>query len=199
MNLAEFPLAALADRVANGQKTLVFEDTVWDRRAGQEVTRRLTISASDRYGLPTALDDEVILGLVQLTRQARFAAPRINFSKYELIQILGWRQEGKSYRRIDESLKRWLGVTLYYEKAWWNKQAECWIDAGFHLIEQISLARKRAAKGARSANAEPAISSFTWNAVVFQSFQAGYIKQLDMDLYRQLQRLNRQTHVPFSR
>ena len=41
MNLAEFPLAALADRVAQGQTTLVFEDTVWDKRAGQEVTRRL--------------------------------------------------------------------------------------------------------------------------------------------------------------
>jgi len=121
-----------------------------------------------------------------LTRQARFATPRINFSKYELIQILGWRQEGKSYQRIDESLKRWLGVTLYYEKAWWNKQAACWIDAGFHLIEQISLARKRTAHVAQGASAEPAISSFTWNAVVFQSFQAGYIKQLDMDLYRQL-------------
>ena len=146
MNLAEFPLAALADRVAKGQKTLVFADTVWDKRANQQVTRRLTIAASDRYGLPTALDDEVILGLVQLSRQARFASPRIDFSKYELIQTLGWRQEGKSYRRIDESLKRWLGVALYYEKAWWDKRAECWIDAGFHLIEQISLARQRNGK-----------------------------------------------------
>jgi hypothetical protein len=75
---------------------------------------------------------------------------------------------------------------LYYEKAWWNKQAKSWIDAGFHLIEQISLARKGATKSGPIAIAEPATSSFTWNAIVFQSFQAGYIKQLDMDLYRQL-------------
>ena len=33
---------------------------------------------------------------------------------------------------------------------------------------------------------ERATSSFTWNDVVFQSFQAGYIKQLDLVLYRQL-------------
>jgi len=58
LNLAEFPLAALADRVPSDQKTLVFTDTIWDQQARQTVVRRLTISASDRYGLPTALDDE---------------------------------------------------------------------------------------------------------------------------------------------
>ena len=31
MNLAEFPLATLADRVPQGCKTLVFEDRIWDR------------------------------------------------------------------------------------------------------------------------------------------------------------------------
>ena len=31
MNLAEFPLATLADRAPRGCKTLVFEDTIWDK------------------------------------------------------------------------------------------------------------------------------------------------------------------------
>ena len=31
MNLAEFPLAMLADRVPHGCKTLVFEDRIWDQ------------------------------------------------------------------------------------------------------------------------------------------------------------------------
>ncbi|RIK77026.1 MAG: replication initiator protein A [Planctomycetota bacterium] len=188
LNLAEFPLAALADRVPNDQKTLVFEDTVWDRQARQRVVRRLTISASDRYGLPTALDDEVILGLVQLTRQAHFADRHVAFSRYELINLLAWRQEGKSYRRLDQSLRRWLGVTLYYDKAWWDKQANCWIDAAFHLLDQITLARrpKGARPGAAAADRENR-STFTWNEVVFRSFRAGYLKRLDMDLYRSLE------------
>lgn len=187
LNLAEFPLAALADRVAKEQKTLVYEDTVWDRQARQRVVRRLTISASDRYGLPTALDDEVILGLVQLTRQAQFADRHVAFSRYELINILAWRQEGKSYRRLDQSLRRWLGVTLYYDKAWWDKQAGCWIDAAFHLLDQLTLARrsKGARPGAAAADRENR-STFTWNEVVFRSFRAGYLKRLDMDLYRSL-------------
>ena len=72
MNLAEFPLTTLADRAPRGCKTLVFEDRIWDRGSRQERVRRLTISASDKYGLPTAMDDEVILGLVQLSKADGF-------------------------------------------------------------------------------------------------------------------------------
>jgi hypothetical protein len=32
------------------------------------ISRKLTITASDQYGLPTAPDDEILLGLLQLSR-----------------------------------------------------------------------------------------------------------------------------------
>ena len=67
LNLAEFPVAALADRVPAGQKTLVFEDRIRDYGKGKPVLRRVTIAASPTYGLPTALDDEVLVGLIQIT------------------------------------------------------------------------------------------------------------------------------------
>ena len=105
------------------------------RPSGSIVVRRLTISASDKYGLPTAMDDEVILGLVQLTKAAGFADRRVRFSRYQLIRLLGWRDEGRSYRRLEQSLKRWLGVTLYYENAWWDKAQKRWVDAHFHLLD----------------------------------------------------------------
>ena len=57
LNLAEFPLCALAHRLKPEQKTLHFEDRVWDERRGGMITRQLTITGSDAYGLPTALDD----------------------------------------------------------------------------------------------------------------------------------------------
>ena len=55
LNLAEFPLSAIADRLNPEQKTLTFEDRIWDESRGEMVPRKLTISASDNYGLPTAL------------------------------------------------------------------------------------------------------------------------------------------------
>ena len=128
MNLAEFPLAVLADRVPHGCKTLVFEDRIWDRSRRRHVPRRLTISASDKFGLPTALDDDVIVGLVQLSKAGEFVNRQVQFSRYQLVRLLAWRDEGKSYVRLEESLKRWLGVALYYENAWWDNARKKLVD-----------------------------------------------------------------------
>ena len=68
LNLAEFPIAALADRVPDGQTTLVFEDRL-DRRDGPPIVRRLTIMGTAKHGLPTSMDDEVLVGLIQLTKR----------------------------------------------------------------------------------------------------------------------------------
>jgi plasmid replication initiation protein len=184
LNLAEFPIASLSSRPATEQKTLHFEDRIWDKGLGRHVTRKLTITASDHFGLPTALDDEVVLGLIQLTRQNDFRDKRVFFSRYELIRLLGWRNEGKSYSRLETSLKRWLGVTFYYENAWWDKRSDSWVNESFHLLERVSIL----ATGRRSARdpSEPALSSFLWNEVVFGSFQAGYLKRIDMELFRSL-------------
>ena len=68
LNLAEFPIAALTDRVPDGQTTLVFEDKL-ERRDGPPIVRRLTIMGTHKHGLPTSLDDEVLVGLIQLTKR----------------------------------------------------------------------------------------------------------------------------------
>src|SRR3954462_173053 len=70
LNLAEFPITLLTDRAPDGCKTLVFRDEVYDQQAGQMVARKLTVTGSDAYGLPTALDDELLVALIQLTKQA---------------------------------------------------------------------------------------------------------------------------------
>src|SRR3954453_22869063 len=78
LNLAEFPVAVLATRIPKGLKTLTFEDTVYDQQAGETVTRRLIITSSDAYGLPTAVDDEVLVALIQLTKRANdFTEPKV--------------------------------------------------------------------------------------------------------------------------
>ena len=73
LNFAEFPLASVSTSLPKGQKTLEFTDEIFDKSRNERVTRKLTITASDKYGLPTAMDDEVILGLIQLTGKTDFA------------------------------------------------------------------------------------------------------------------------------
>ena len=100
--------------------------------------------------------------------------------------MLGWRNEGKSYTRLETSLKRWIGVTFYYENAWWDKAKQSWVDESFHILERVSLFDRRRKRRDGSAE-EPALSMFCWNEVVFRSFQSGYLKSIDMELFRRLE------------
>jgi hypothetical protein len=51
LNLAEFPIAALTDRVPDGQTTLVFEDKL-EPHDSDPIVRRLTIMGTHKHGLP---------------------------------------------------------------------------------------------------------------------------------------------------
>ena len=187
MNLAEFPLSAIADRLDPGLKTLSFEDQVWDNSRGEMVPRQLTITASDQYGLPTALDDEVILGLVQLSKMREFADRHVSFTRYQLIQLLGWRNESKTYERIEKSLNRWVGVTLYYKNAWWSKKDKCWVDEKFHILDNVTLYDKEKARKQSPPQPQLPLSSFTWNEVIFKSFRDGNLKGIDFDFFKSLE------------
>ena len=121
LNLADFPFAALSDRVAAEKTSLVFEDTGWDKLSREMVRKRVVISPSVEFGLPTNRDEDVILGLIQFSRADGFSGRTVSFVPSELFTLLGWRKEGRSYSRLDESLRRWVGVTLYCERAWWDE------------------------------------------------------------------------------
>ncbi len=205
LNLAEFPIAALSDRIPNGQTTLVFEDKL-ERRDHPPIVRRLTIMGTAKHGLPTSTDDEVLVGLIQLTkRRSNFTDAKVSFSRYELIELLGWPQSGASYRRIEEALHRWVGVVLMYENAWWDNTAKSWVDENFHVLDNVTLydreRRKRSGKPGKAGSKPVAVkrprkigtegdplplSSFRWNEVIFESFQSGNLKQLDLEFYLRL-------------
>jgi hypothetical protein len=187
MNLAEFPLCALAHRLKPEIKTLRFEDRIWDKGRNQLITRQLTITGSDAYGLPTEKDDEVLLGLIQLTRARGFTERKVPFTRHELIRILGWRDDSKSYARIEESLNRWTGVTLYYDNAWWNKDRKCWVSPKFHILDNVWLCHRGepAPDTGLPATGAPQ-SAFVWNEVVFRSFTHGNLKSIDFEFFKSL-------------
>lgn len=173
MNLAEFPISLLADRAPKGTKTLIFRD-------GEGT---LTVTGSDAYGLPTALDADVIVALIQLTKlRNNFLQPTVNFTRYELLRLLGWPNEGKSYRRLDESLNRWVGVTLHYDGTWWDNRSKRYGDAKIHIIESVVILDGKSRIHGEEQQALP-LSSFTWNKMFMESFRADNLKRLDVEVY----------------
>jgi hypothetical protein len=178
MNLAEFPITLLADRVPKDQKEAVYQDEIYDERSGLTLSRKLTIQAGN-CGLTTALDDEVILCLIQLTKQkTNFTSRRLEFSRHELVQLLGWSVGGPSYDRIETSLDRWTSVYLKYENAWRDNRTKTWTSKGFHIIEAFELNDTRTVGD----QLDLIPSYILWNEIIFESFQAGYLKPLDYDL-----------------
>lgn len=171
MNLAEFPIALLADFAPKDQKTLYFEGG-----DGQ-----LTVTGSDAYGLPTALDADVIVALIYLTKQRNdFRDVKVNFSRYELIKLLNWPDKGSSYKRLDQALNRWGGVWLVYDKCWWNNRLKRFISAKMHILESVVIT-----ESGKSADGQPhlPLSTFTWNKTFIESCQADNLRQLDLDIY----------------
>ena len=183
MNFAEFPIALLSNRRPKGLSMVEYSDTFRDPRTREEVVRRLTIDAPERFGLPTATDDEVLLGLIQLTKERTgFQERMVHFSRYELIRLLGWSDKGTSYKRIEQSLNRWMRVTLDYQNAWWDKTAQSYVTEKFHVLEHVRIYESEKKKRPKSQAILP-FSSFTWNEIVFQSFRAGFLKQIDFVMF----------------
>ena len=187
MNLAEFPLCALSHRLPPEVKTLRFEDRVWDKGRNDWTVRRVTVSGSDAFGLPTALDDEVLLGLIHLTRLREFADRKVPFTRHQLIRLLNWRDDTKNYHRLEMSLNRWTGVTVYYDKAWWSRNRQCWVDAKFHVLDNVWLChRSEPPPETGLPEAGVPTSAFVWNEVIFQSFRSGNLKSIDLNFYTSL-------------
>lgn len=179
MNLAEFPLAAIGDRFLDGTKTVVFSDTVWDREKRKHLPRKLTISGSDRYGLPTAKDDDVLLGCIQLSSIGDFHDREVRFSRYELLKLLRWPDESRYYKRLATSLRRWKGTTVYSDRAFYDNERKSWVNRDFGVFDNLYIYERETEERAKA----PASSWLVWNEVLFNSFNAGYVKQIDWNLY----------------
>jgi hypothetical protein len=183
MNIAEFPITLLCDRAPRGQNEIEFHDKINDPQNGRELVRTLTITAPEKYGLPTSTDDDVILALLQLTKQQNnFTCQEVYFTRLQLIEMLGWADKGASYTRIIQSLDRWSGTHLKYTNAWWDNEGRRWTNGAFHIIDEYKINDGRSSNG----QGELFRSYVVWGKAFFKSCQAGYLKSLDYRLYVKL-------------
>jgi plasmid replication initiation protein len=178
MNLAEFPLAVLSTRIDPSVKTLEFTDNV-KHKNGELLERKWIITGADKFGLPTSSDDEVLLGLVKLTVDSGFQNQKVFFTRYELLRILRWTTEGRSYVRLQKALDRLSGVRIKATNAFYDNESKSHSTRNFGIIDAYEI------NDGRDSNPKP--SFFIWSETIFKSFQVGFIKKLDLDYYLNLQ------------
>ena len=97
--------------------------------------------------------------------------------------MLGWPNEGKSYDRIKLSLQRIANVTYNYDNAWWDPRQKTWTTKIFHIIDTVEINDSRVSDG--QGGLFP--SRIVWNEVVFDSFQAGFLRNIDFQLCMRLE------------
>jgi Replication initiator protein A len=200
MNFAELPLALLAKRAPTALHTIEYQGQDFHPRTGKPVQRKVTISGAGKYGLPTAQDEEVLIGLIYLTLENRLENGfedgddrTVNFTRRQLFQILGWPDTGDYYERLKKSLRRWKGVTIVYEN-WWDESVGNFNteETGFGILENYQLADGRRKEKTQlrlplaDSQSQRSHCSITWNKTPFASFRSGYVKRLNIDTFFRL-------------
>ena len=181
MNLAEFPIAVVAEAAQPGQLTLRFSDSIKDQSTGETIDRSVTVHGTEEWGLPAAQDDEVMFGLLQLCYIANWPK-RIRFTRYQLCKLLRWSIGGASYRRIYQALHRLSTTNYNYRYAWRDKTNQEWIPSQvFSYIQGLKI--HEADKPTDSGLCE-----VTWSDDFFKSLEAGNLKGIDFDLFVSLKR-----------
>lgn len=195
MNLIEFPFGPIRSSVKI--KTFEVEHRAFDRVLKREVIRQLIMTGSDKWGLPRPIDDQVLLGMQKLTHDAGFVSPKVVFSRYQLCRAIGWEGDGRTYKRIEQSLDRIAGTTFKFKDAWYDNGAKEYKSKTFHLITDVEICSRDQLDRSRivTGRTEQQLCSFTWTDVMWKSFQDGFIKKLDMQLFQKISQ-GRRREVP---
>lgn len=174
-DLAEFPLALLSDTPPAGSPLVL-------KLKGQN--KQLTVTGSPEYGLPTALDMEVLILLLKHSQQHGFIG-EIPFSRYQLLRDLGWGTGKERYERLTLALRRWMHTFLTAVQMLHDPQTKQWRkEVVFPLLRgfQIPDQNEGTEEGA------PSFLScwFLWDPVMQELLQAGYHHELDAAFYLSL-------------
>ena len=75
--------------------------------------------------------------------------------------------------RLEQAFNRWMGVTIYYQGAWRDRQNKSWVDESFHMLERVKIFRDEY-RGISPDHGTGGTSYFEWNEVVFKPINRRY-------------------------
>jgi len=190
MNLVELPIFLLSSRSPAGVQVLKFCVEDFDRKLKQVVQRKLTVIGDAEHGLPTAAAEKVYLALMHHARAYNnFSDPQVYFCRAEVLRTLNWPNKKESYERLTTAMNQLAGVRLKCVNYWRDNRAK-----EYHrLLENVGVLDEFKFRDSRrkgEGNFRAYLSEFCWGATLFNSFQANYLKTLDLKLAMSLKPLS---------
>lgn len=191
MNFLEHTFSGASTRPSKSPDELVFRRVKADPSTSATITQRLSISFSTKFGRPTVEDDEVYVGLLAVTHQRiqeglKPECCRIEFTRYELLNAIGWTDCGRSYRNVDRAINRLGGVWVVSDNAFFDREAQSWVDAKFHVINESHLfTREKYDQAVTRAGSRPK-SWIEWGGPLIKSIRDGNLATFDLETYRNI-------------
>jgi hypothetical protein len=188
MNLVEHPFAMLWKN--DDPHGVIYNE--WEARHpinGRVLKAWWRVSGDSELGLPTASDERVYLVLMALTREAGFDNQAVSFIRHDLLDRLGWAGDPNRYKMLEGAFARLKGVTISAQNAFWDPKAKSFSTVGFNMIDSYQLFHETpGAKPDPSKIRREPRSWFKWSDVMFESFQNGNIRSVDLHFALSLKR-----------
>lgn len=181
MNLAVLPVTKLGK--TDKREVIEYYGTFSDGKEQKEMV--WTVRGASGLGLPGELAERVLVALLYIGAQSNFADRRMEFSVYQVLKILGLTDGSNNYRNVARAIAQLHGLTITSDKAWVSKDKDgklrrTEMTKGFHLIDDYTLWNQEEAIEERK-------SHILWGERIWKSIQTGYIKQLDIEFYYQIE------------
>lgn len=184
-NLEEFPFFLVSHSRAGREHEIVYERILDGGHGGDErgLKQRWIVRASGNLGLPARLDQDVYMGILEVLDD-RGGIPEegeLEFSLYQLLDVLGWPQAGSRYDRARTSLKRIAATSITSERAFYSKKVGAYLSDTFSLWS-AHFAEYRGPRG-RAAERH----RLRFHPIFAESYRENYLNRLDSGFYWSLE------------
>lgn len=171
-NLATFPISVLDKKAQSSREPLVFQDTIlWN---GERIERMWKVFPHPEKGFPGPIDDDVLMALLELTRE-QGGAKKVYFSRYDLLKRLAWPINASYYHRLAESFKKLAAVRVEAINAFGDRNKKRFVNMGLSFIQEWKL-NPETRGGERS-------SYVIWSDRIAESIHQELTRYLDASFY----------------
>lgn len=181
-NFAEYPMSLLMGNSSDetSPTTLSYEDSIPHPVTGMPIKRRFVMKSTGDHGMPATLDEEILLGLFSIHYQKNgFADDFFHVTPHEMVSIMEWKKTGYYYHRFCQSLHRWRDIKLDFYGAWYDVVNQGYTDAFMAVIPNFIIHPNSQSGTTKS-------YEITWDRILHQNLKAGYIRVIDLKIYRRL-------------
>jgi plasmid replication initiation protein len=176
----ELNLGRLA--LISGQKTVPADMRRWQKHVltpdGRPVV--ITCTVPDGQVVPHGLDNDFMVGLVNLCFEAGLPDGPFTISAYGLLKASGFPDSAQYYRALEESVTRLNKASYTIDEGWFLHGPHQWTTQSFAQVSYLAYVRSK--DGVRGTS----VVTVQLAPPIMESLRAGYIKPLDLDFYRSL-------------